>query len=264
MGQWLTSMNFLESAVFYNIDEYVNWETARVYFDTGEFAQLLEFANRFPDEIDWESMWEEGMEWLSEDELIASGRQLMQQSWVGGFGQIQSALRMFGGDIVFKGFPTESRSGNSFNLGTSLAITTSCIDKDGAWEFMRTLFTPDWQRDNVWQFPLNQTVFDEMIVEAMKEREQPDWDWDIPTPRRSDIAVPDMPGWWGYDDPLTQAQVDQVLALIDSVTGITDWNESLMEILREDASNFFNGRNSAQDTARIIQSRVSRLVSEQS
>jgi len=222
---------------------------------------LLEFASRFPDEIDWGNMWESGEEWVSEDELIASGRQLMQQAWISGFSQIQSSLRMFGGDIVFKGFPTESRNGNSFNMGNSLAITTSCIDKDGAWEFLRTFLTPNWQRENItWMFPLNQVVFDEMIVEAMTEREQPDWDdWG---PR--DIAIPMPPGGWGFDDPLTQAQVNQVLTLIDSITGITDWNQSLMEILQEDAANFFNGRSSAQDTARVVQSRVSRLVSEQS
>ncbi|MCL2663511.1 MAG: extracellular solute-binding protein [Oscillospiraceae bacterium] len=261
IGQWLTNINFLTSAVFYNIEEYVNWETGNVYFDTAGFAQLLEFSSRFPDEIDWGNMWDDGMDWVSEEELIMTGRQLMQQSWISGFQQIQSSLRMFGGDIVFKGFPTESRNGNSFNLGTSLAITTSSVDKDGAWEFMRTFLTPDWQRENItWMFPLNQTVFDEMVVEAMTEREVPDWD--MPIPRDSAIAMPDMPGM-GFDAPLTQAQVNQVLTLIDSITGITDYNQALMEIIQEDATNFFNGRSSAQDTARVIQSRVSRLIAEQ-
>jgi ABC-type glycerol-3-phosphate transport system substrate-binding protein len=251
-------MNFLQMAIFYNIEEYVNWETGNVYFDTGGFAQLLEFADRFPAEFvfDWEND-----EWFDESELIATGRQIMSNASFGGFRDIEMYLRNFGGDIVFKGYPTESRNGNSLSLGMTLAITTSCVDKDGAWEFMRTFFTPDWQRENSsWRFPLNQTIFDELIVEAMTEREPPEWDDWAPRPR---VDMPTMPGW-GPDEPLTQAQVNQVLALIDSVTGVTDWNESLMEIITEGAEDFFNGRGSAQDAARIIQSRASILVAEQS
>jgi ABC-type glycerol-3-phosphate transport system substrate-binding protein len=199
------------------------------------------------------------MGWIGEDQLIAEGRQIMMTASVGGFRDIQMYLRNFGGEIVFKGFPTENRNGNAFSLGSSLAITTSCVDKDGAWEFLRTLLTADWQRENVsWAFPLNRTVFDEMIVEAMTERETPGWDdgW-VVTPR-----MPSIPGF-DPDGPLTQAQVNQMLALIDSITNITDWNSSLMEIIEEGASDFFNGRGSAQDAARVIQSRASILVAEQ-
>ena len=257
MGMWLTKMNFLTNAVFFSLDEYVNWETGNVYFDTGGFAQLLEIADRFPAEFDWNDWDDSGMGWIGGDELISTGRQIIEWASLGGFQDIKRYFGTFGGDIVFKGFPTESRNGNSFSLGTSLAITTSCVSKDGAWEFLRSFLTADWQRDNItWQFPVNQTVFDEMVVEAMTEREEPEWDdWG---PRR----MPTIPGF-DQDGPLTQAQVNQVLALIDSVTNITDWNSSLMEIIEEGASDFFNGRGSAQDAARIIQSRASILVAEQ-
>jgi len=261
MGQWLTKMNFLTSAVFFSLEEYVNWQTGNVYFDTGGFAQLLEFANRFPADFDWND-WDDSMGWIGEDEMIASGRQIMSQASVGGFDQIHQYFRNFGGEIVFKGFPTESRNGNSLSLGTSLAITTSCVDKDGAWEFIRTILTADWQRNNIsWAFPLNQTVFDEMVVTAMTAREDDSMDtWAQPG---GVIRMPTMPGF-GHDDPLTQAQINQVLALIDSVTSITDYNQALMEIIQEGAEDFFNGRGSAQDAARIIQSRARILVSEQS
>jgi hypothetical protein len=261
MGMWLTKMNFLTMAVFFSLEEYVNWETGNVYFDTGGFAQLLEFANRFPVDFDWNDWDDGGMGWIGEDELISTGRQIMSQTSLGGFQDMQRFFSIFGGDIVFKGFPTESRNGNSFSIGTSLAITTSCVDKNGAWEFMRTFLTPQWQRENTsWQFPINQTVFDEKIVEAMTEREDSGMDdW----ARSSVVRMPTMPGM-GMDEPLTQAQVNQVLALIESITGFTDYNQALMEIIQEGAEDFFNGRGSAQDAARIIQSRASILVAEQS
>jgi len=52
--------------------------------------------------------------------------------------------------------------------------------------------------------------------------------------------------------------------IIDTAFGIASYDEALMNIINENAEDFFNGRTSAQDTARIIQSRVSRLISEQS
>jgi len=259
MGMWLTKMNFLSNAVYFSIDEYVNWDTGNVYFDTGGFAQLLEFANRFPADFDWND-FDDGMGWIGEDQLIAEGRQIMSQAWLGGFDQLRSYLMNFGGEIVFKGFPTESRNGNSFNLGSSLAITTSCVDKDGAWEFIRSFLTADWQRNNIsWQFPLNQTVFDEMVVDAMTEREDDGWGGSI------DIAVPRMPTMpgFGWNDPLSQAHINQVLALIEATTNITDYNQALMTIIQEGAEDFFNGRGSAQDAARVIQSRATILVAEQ-
>jgi len=248
MGRWLTKESFLQNAVMLGMDEYVDWAAGEARFDRGDFAQLLEFANRFPAEIDYDDDM-----YIDDHELIATGRQIMAQMYVSDFRGLQMQRAMFGGDIVFKGFPTESRSGNSLNIGSGLAVTTTCIDKAGAWTFLRTILTNDWQKENVqWNFPTNKVAFDEKAKEAMTMDEN------------SDTQI-----GWGRDmmitlTAMTQEELNQIMALIDSVSGIASYDEALMNIINEGAADFFSGRSSAQDAARIIQSRTSIYISEQS
>ena len=66
-------------------------------------------------------------------------------------------------------------------------------------------------------------------------------------------------------EDLTQADLEKILALINSTSGIgDDIDIGLWNIISEGAMDYYNGRKSAQEAARIIQSRISILVSERS
>jgi len=254
MGQWLTKDNFLQMTLVFSLDEYVDWTTGKANFDSGAFAQLLEFSNRFPSEFNFD--YDSGI-YIEENEMIASGRQIMTQMYLYDFQSVQWNTHMFGGDIVFKGFPTESRNGNALNINSGIAITTRCTDKEGAWEFMRTFLTAQWQQDNVdWGFPTNKSVFDDMLKEAMRDKSEDEEEYAV---------------WGGYyggmeyeQAPLTQQEADRIIALIDSTTNISSYDEALMNIIMEGAADYFSGLVSAQDAARVVQSRASIYISEQS
>lgn len=252
MGQWLTKESFLQTAISLGMDEYVDWATGRVHFDSGGFAQLLEFANTFPSQSIWDTPggWDDN--YIDPWDLILTGRQIMSHMTVYDFRDLQMQRALFGGDIVFKGFPTENRNGNSLSIGSGLAITTRCSDKEGAWEFIRTFLDKDWQLENTWGFTINKAAFDERVEEAMSERDEENWmSWG-----RGDSQV--------EIKPLTQENLNQLMELIESVSGVASWDENIMNIVMEGASDFFNGRSSSQDVARVVQSRVSIYISEQS
>jgi ABC-type glycerol-3-phosphate transport system substrate-binding protein len=267
LGQWLTKWSFLESTIMFSLDEYVDWTRGTTNFDSQNFIQLLEFANTFPDEFDWGRNWDIGWPddgWMDEDQLIAMGRQIMVRlSWFSDFWTYRQYLAYFGGEIVFKGFPTEDRNGSSIMIPNSFAMSAESKHKDGVWEFMRTLLFADWQRENaMWFLPTNRTYFNERLEEAMRE----DPNFGV---HRSVVVIGDGPDMaWSPPEmkPLTQADADRLFALIDSITFTASWNidEGLMNIIKEGAEDFFNGVRSAADAARIIQSRASIYVSEQS
>ena len=246
LGQWLTKETFLMESVRLNMDSYVNWATGTVSFDSGEFAYLLETSNRFPAqaEMDWDN-------WIDEHELVAQGRQIMSSMGFGDFQTIQMYNAMFGGELAYKGFPTENKNGHSLNIYTSLAITSRAVDKNGAWAFLRTLLDAKWQEEvSWWQFPTNKAAFDARVKEAKEQDDGQIWGWG----RGFEVEM----------KPITQADVDLVMQLIDNSFGIASYDEALMNIINEGASDFFSGRSSAQDAARIIQSRAAIYVSEQS
>jgi len=249
LGAWFTRNAFLMDVVSLNMDQYVNWATGEVNFDTIEFAQLLEFAKTFPEEFDFG-----GDGFMTRDDettLIPQGRQIMVQLSVSEFQWLQMYSAMFDGEIVFKGFPAENRNGHSISPNGGLSITTAASDKDGAWSFIRNFLTEDFQNENhSWGFPTNQAALDRVIEQAM-------------TPQEGEHSM----GWGNLMvtlTPTTQAEVDQVMELIRSTSGISGRDERLMYIVSEGANDFFSGRGSAQDAARVIQSRVSIYVAEQS
>ena len=255
LGQWLTKENFLQMAVMFGMDEYVDWAAGEVHFDNGAFAQLLEFANSFPAEIDYDRE-----EYLEEQELIATGRQIMSLMYFWDFQSVNRYRTLYGGDVVFKGFPAESRNGNAFIINSGLSITTRCVSNDGAWEFLREVLKTDWQRTNVhWDYPTSRVVFNEMAEEAMKEDEGNSMFGR--TIIGEGMIMED--GMW-RPDPVTQEDVNMLITLIESINNIASYDEALMNIINEGASDFFSGRSSAQDAARIIQNRASILISEQS
>jgi len=239
LGVRNSKLGFLEFVFFHNMNEYINRISGTAYFDTDDFITLLELADTFPLEIDMEL----AMADLATNEMIATGRQIMVGSDVGDFDMFHAFVDRFGGEVIFKGWPTESREGNLFRIRDSFAITTSATETEGAWEFLKMMLTEDFQRElSSWTFPVNRTVFNERLEDAM-------------TPPSN---MPDP------ENVLLREHADQLLMLIDSITGTTGHGESdmLWYIVSETALDFFNGRFSAPDAARIIQSRVQRYIDE--
>ena len=83
-------------------------------------------------------------------------------------------------------------------------------------------------------------------------------------------AYQDVNQWSiGYGTPgvagqvMTQEQADQLLALIDSCTKVMNYSTSLFDIVNEEVQGYFNDQKSAEETAKMVQSRVSLYVKEQ-
>lgn len=62
---------------------------------------------------------------------------------------------------------------------------------------------------------------------------------------------------------MTQEDVDECMALIESCTSVSHTNEDLQAIIDEEASAYFAGTKSVDETAKTIQSRASIFMSEQ-
>jgi len=268
LGNDFTRMSFIQQALIFSADEYVDWSRGRTHFDTPNFISLLEFANTLPENYRWDT---DGGFARSDviatpvppggepEDLIATGRQIMAQMWLGDFYSLSWNKQMFGGDIVYKGFPTEGRNGNSLNVNTSLAIASNSRNKAGAWEFLKVFLDKDWQMNNVWGFMTNKAAFEAMVERSIQEQQEQYDSW-------LQWYDPDNDWGWRPPEPMTQADINQLMDLINSTSGVTSWNidESLINIVTEGAEDFFNGRSSAENVARIIQNRASILVSERS
>lgn len=244
------------------MDSFVDWKTGKCGFDSPEFMSLLEFANLFPETFDYENFdWETDYE--DEFSRIASGKQLLSMFYMSDFQNYQYYRQAFGGDVTFVGFPTESGNGSAFMLDGGLTMSSKCADKEGAWQFIRTVLTQGYQDENVWwNMPTNQKSFDKKLKEAMTPQYYTD---------ENGNQVEQSRGGWsmGRDGEtieiyaLTQAEADEIMELIGATTRLFTFDDSILTIVKEEAAPYFSGQKSVQEVAKIIQSRASIYVNEQ-
>ena len=256
------------SSIFYyciynNIDEFVNWETGECSFDGEDFIRVLEFAAKFQDDADYNYNNEEGI-----SSRLRNDRILLFQNTITSVQEYQMMQGMFGESISFVGYPNSERQGNLIQpSGGSLGMSAKSDKKDGAWEFMQTLLSEDYQNALVSEngshgFPIRKSA-----LEAQFEMDMtPNYSTD-----ENGEQVEEPKTHWGWDDfemeimAATQEEVDAIKTLIASANKLGtsgSMDTQLSQIITEESEPFFKGQKSAKDVAGVIQNRIQIYVNE--
>jgi len=258
LGVWRDGMSIFQEIFMNHVDSFVNWETGFVDFDNDNFIEFLEFSVELRRVLNWwsDNRMDNGHIGVTANapmlqRMISSGEIIVETLPIGNFNSPYLVQRYFGKDFVFKGFPTDSGSGNSLSAFPRLSISAMSEHKQGAWEFIRMILSEEWQRENthVSTFPTNRIVYEEELAQAREGNEDMLWIGRVwPGDMREDPA----------------AFVDRTLALIESAEGLPSWYDPLLDIIFEGIDDLFTGRSTPQEAARIIQSRAAIFVAEHS
>lgn len=294
-----TKSDILSTCISRNIDAFVDWENGAAHFDSDEFKALLEFANSFPDTYDWENADEEDQD--SAQNRMNAGKQLMSSFYVSSLEDILYQLTGYNGKVKFVGYPSEDGTSNhAFQIDGAIAISSTCADKTAAWNFMKQFLNEEYQSSyTIWSFPINQAAFDAKLKEMMTEEYQTDDNGNVMKDDNGNpIRIPKVTYYTdgngtmtGYSTgnggvavmqpsadgsvemgengevnvyAMTQEQADEILGLINATTAVYGYDESILNIISDEAAAYFAGEKSLDDTANMIQSRVNLYVAEQS
>ena len=273
-GEGDTKAGMLSMVLAQNQDSFVDWSTGQCSFDSENFISLLEFCNSFPLEYDWNSVdWDE---YQDDNTRVMNGKQMLLQSYLYDLGDsLQLYQAVFGGDYSFIGFPREDGGvGSSFSLGTGIAMSSTCKDKEGAWSFMREYLLPQYADvdDNsmigMYNFSTNKADFEKMVEQAMKKEYQLDENGNqVLDENGQPIEVPKYT--YGFNNmtvdvyATSQEQYDQFMALYNAIDSVYTYDENIYKIVNEVAGGYFNGDKNVQDTAKQIQDRVTLYINEQ-
>ena len=269
LSQYTTRDDILRTLVSLELDELVDWTTGECRFDSEGFAELLQFASRFPKSFDWENY-----QWTNdEDEAVrlAEGRQMLRSVSVSYMENLLYDDAYFGGDTTYIGYPTWSGVGSMLQLGADnglYAMSSSCKDKDAAWQFLRGFLLPKFQ-EGVWGLPVSRSVFNDKLEKAMTPEYRKDAEGNFVLDKegkRIEVAKTSI----GRADgsivnvfAMTQEQADRLTELVATTTKSADNDSSIIDIVVEQAQAFFAGQKSAEEVARLIQSKVKLYVNEQ-
>ncbi len=218
--------------------EFIDYDTKTCTFDSPAFVHWLELMKALPD----------GGQYSEEAKLMNICYDLA-------FNAGHQEKYMMKGEYVVAGFPETQGTGSYFlKLGskpsdwrgtmgenTRLGIMAASDKQEGAWRFMRTLMEG---AENV-SLTEGIPVFKESFERALTAEISDDFD------ERFQICY------------MTAENAEELRQQVYNTTKLVDTDEGLLRILREEINRFYGGQNSAEETARAIQSRAGLYLAEQ-
>lgn len=260
----MTRQNFIRNIMIHQMEDYINYSTNEVRFDSDYFIKLIEFCKNFPEEEELYSTEQESM-----PTLVQKGKLLLNTLYLSSIEDIEMYTKLYKkqGGYTILGYPSEEKSGKvsiSFDKG-ALAILAQSEKQKGAWEFLRQFFTYSYQKNpNRYGLPVRQDAFEKKMEYAQATKAYIDKDGTKVEPKN--MAY----GFDGYTITIGAASkketevVSSLLTRIGTCASYGAALEAVCDIINEEIKAFFAGDKSAKEVAEIIQNRVSIYVSENS
>lgn len=267
------------------LEDFIDYKNGKSNFSDGSFKAFLEFVKTFPAKIDLDKYYED-IDWEVYENDFKENRALAETAYLSGFNSLEWLGEQFGEEIVPIGFPTSKGEPHVLALSTQFAISEKSIYKNEAWDFMKMLLGKEYQTEYIWSFPVNKEAFEENKEEAItntksrfekEEMEDDDFIIDddmIVEPRETAEKVIAEDSMIGLPRPETESDPEKLnaaLELIEKVATIATTttrtnhdNDPVLDIITSDTAAFFDGKKSAEETAKTIESRVNLYLAENS
>lgn len=242
--EYASRESILSMLVMLGADAYVDWGAGTCSFNSDDFIQVLEFANTFPPA---ESMNYDDSEGTYSK--ISQGKLLLNSLYMSQVEDYLSQAAMFGEPVTCIGYPTPEGSGTIMQAGMAIGISEKSSNKEGAWEFVRSLLGTEYQDNLQWNFPIRESSLQKVFARAMEEKE-------------NGASVIGFDGFTYEAKPATQEEIDTIRRLIDNAKPFASYNTQILTFINEETAAYFAGQKSAKEVADVIQNRVGIYLSE--
>ena len=256
--------------LIYASHEFIDYEKGKCSFDSDEFIKLLEFCNQFPDEddaFDWENATQDEIQsHMNEKDLVyLKDKALLCNLYMSNFRDYTRTQQAhFNDDITLVGYPSSDGKGAVILFDTNFAILDSSESKEGCWEFVKTFFTEDYQsgeKSAIYSFPSRKTAFEKKAEESTKRpyyfdenNKKVEYD-DTYYIKDKEVKI----------KPLTEKEKNILSEYISNVSSRSNsYSKEAGEIMDNEVKKYFKGECSAEDAGKMIQNRLSIMISEQS
>lgn len=247
----------LSTLVRYNLASFIDRTTGECHFDSENFIQVLEFADRFgqkeyqPEESTSDTVTK-----------IRNGQLLLLETGISSVQDYQMCAAMFDEPITFIGYPSTDGTGSVIRSQISLAVNSKSQKKEGAWQFIRSFLTPEaYEKSAVssFGFPTLISAYDKQNEAYMKPEYYTDENGEQIELSKGRLSLNDF----SIDlYAATQEDIHKITDLISGCNKSYEYDEQLLKIITEEAQPYFEGQKTAQEAACIIQNRAQIYVSE--
>ena len=234
------------------MDDLVDWEKGKCFFESKEFIDLLKFCKEYEDYRIWT---EESL-----SNKVAQGKILASREFINNVSAFQIMKQIYGDDIIALGYPTDDGSGNVIKFtGSNLSITKNCADKQAAWEFVKDYIShPEYCEYQ--SFPVLADLLNEYLESSRTCRTEIDYEtgepYKYPNAEYYDYDVI----YYAYE--AEDSDIQGVYNIIENASRKEEYHTNILAIIEEEASAYLCGEKTADEVARVIQSRVQLMLNE--
>ena len=223
----------------YDVIDYNNGEC---HFDSDDFIKRLEFVNRFfPYDYEgngktYDYPWHSQEFYNDMETWFGTDRTLVIMENVNSWINYTKYLRGNGEEINMVGYPTDdSERGGVIRTENNYCITSSCKDKEGAWEFVSKALDNNQGAYSCFKPATKNILYSEIGAEHTS----------------CGRTVPS----------LTEEQADMLYDYLCKCSNASvEYDEDISTAIYEESDKYFAGECSAEDAARAIQSRASEIM----
>lgn len=252
---------FLAYLLEYTGNDYLNTETASCRFDSPTFQRLLTLSRNLTTPDKKSMSREELQAWMleraeqdSREERVLKGEQLLYFLNMSNapVTMLNICDMLFQGKPCFVGFPSEQGSGTALYGILRLGMSANSEHKEEIWDFFRFLLSDAYLQSERW------------------EDETPGLGYRLPgIPTLRGAYEKRMEVWVRYGSahdgadfggsgvaPVDPRSGERILELIDQADAIDGVDKTVLSLLADNVSAFYAGDKTAEETARIIQSKA--------
>ncbi len=159
----------LSYAIEFSGDQFIDMDKHSCDFNNPEFQELLEFANKFPDQIADDQEYDYSTQFLADKALL--GIQFINTP----FDYYYMTRQLYGDvNMTITGFPSKKNLGPAVAPSVELGISSSASDPDGCWTFIRRFLLPDYQMKLDSSLPISRKAIKKQgddVIQSFKEQQ---------------------------------------------------------------------------------------------
>ena len=227
-----------------NMNTYVDSASGTVSFDSEDFRKLLEYAKTYGTDDDTETYMP------NRSEMIANGELAIARTGIYSPESYAEAVMEFGEPVSITGFPSQSQSTISCEMYSMIAISSESMDKEGAWGFVKSLYTEEGQNllNMRYDIPVVTSVFEAQITSQLNYN-----------PETGRTRFYDQLGSQQYEDvDLSEGYRN----LIYGLESAGSYDSEILSIIMEEVPAYFNNQKTQDEVIYLIQNRAQAIAEE--
>ena len=248
----------LYMVMYFATDQFVDWNSLTCSFDSDSFISLLRFTEKFPETLNYDAV-----DWEAQEALMLEGKQLVRDTYLYDFDTwMRERYVYIGEEASFMGYPGNGENGPVLQTTAMIAMSHATKEKEACWDFLRTLYLDEYQNNIEYGFPVSRKA---LLAEAEKAMQPRTYTYTDEEGKKVTEEIESSMFLNGKQIRMPRPQqkdIDEVMRILENAHARMMIDENISRIINEETGAFYAGQKTAEETADIIQSRVSVYIRE--